>query len=130
RINPQAVRDFFTKYQDRILFGTDSDFDKKFASDEEKKQWQNKAARFYSRYLEYFETDRIDIIEPYSHAKDWLRLPGVKLPPAVLEKVYHAKAERLIPGLVKQGTEALPSRKRKRREFRATKPAAGGESML
>jgi predicted TIM-barrel fold metal-dependent hydrolase len=99
RLNPPAVRDFFTKYQDRILFGTDSDFDKKFASDEEKKQWQNKAARFYSRYLEYFETDRLDIVEPYATSKDWLRLPGAKLPPSVLEKFYHANAERLIPGL-------------------------------
>jgi predicted TIM-barrel fold metal-dependent hydrolase len=99
RLNPPAVRDFFTKYQDRLLFGTDSDFDKKFDSDKERSQWQDRAARFYSRYLEYFETDRIDLVEPYSHAKDWLRLPGAKLPPAVLEKFYHANAERLIPGL-------------------------------
>jgi len=29
----------------------------------------------------------------------WLRIPGIKLPPEVLEKLYHANAERLIPGL-------------------------------
>jgi hypothetical protein len=28
-----------------------------------------------------------------------MRIPGVKLPPAALEKFYHANAERLIPGL-------------------------------
>jgi predicted TIM-barrel fold metal-dependent hydrolase len=101
RLNPMAVRDFFVKYQDRILFGTDStalnNIDPK--NDKDVEAWKNRAARFYSRHLEYFETNKLDIVEPYAWGKDWLRLAGVKLPPDVLEKFYHANAERLIPGL-------------------------------
>ncbi len=105
RLNPHAVRDFFVKYQDRILFGTDSSvlYNVKASDPAAVKQWQDRAARFYSRHLEYFETDRLNLVEPYGYAKDWLRLPGVKLPPAVLEKFYHGNAERLIPGLKAKG---------------------------
>lgn len=98
RLNPMAVRDFFTKYQDRILFGTDSTALYNVDPKDEKAvaAWKDKASRFYSRHLEYFETNRLDIVEPYGWGKDWLRISGVKLPPAVLEKFYHANAERLI----------------------------------
>lgn len=99
RLNPMAVRDFFTKHQDRILFGTDSSVFNNVDPKDEKAvaAWQDRAARFYSRHLEYFETNRLDIVEPYGWGKEWLRIPGVKLPPAVLEKFYHGNAERLIP---------------------------------
>ncbi len=108
RLNPKAVRDFFVKYQDRILFGTDSSVLNNVKPDDEKgvAEWQNKAARFYSRHLEYYETDRFGLMEPYGWGKEWMRLPGVKLPPAVLEKFYHANAEKLIPGLA--GSDAKP----------------------
>lgn len=103
RLNPNAVRDFFVKYQDRILFGTDStalyNVDPK--DDKAVVEWIQRGARFYSRHLEYYETNQLDLVEPYGYARDWLRIPGVKLPPAVLEKFYHANAEKLIPGLGK-----------------------------
>jgi hypothetical protein len=53
----------------------------------------------YSRYFEYFETDRPDLVEPGGFDAGWMRLAGAKLPPVVLEKFYHGNAERLIPGL-------------------------------
>ena len=102
RYHPKAVRDFFVKYQDRILFGTD-DFlvrDPKLLDDAKGlKDWQEKHAIFYSRYLEYFETDHGEIIDPYGTYREWMRLTGVKLPAEVLEKLYHANAEKLIPSL-------------------------------
>lgn len=100
RLNPQAVRDFFTKYQDRVLFGTDSTaLNGADAGDaQEVGAWLERGTRFYARHLEYFETDRFDLVEPYGFQSAWLRLAGAKLPPAVLEKFYHANAERLIPG--------------------------------
>jgi hypothetical protein len=105
RYNPVAVRAFFVKYQDRILFGTD-DFlmaDPKLLDDGEGlKRWQEKHATFYSRYLEYFETDHVGIIDPYGTYREWMRLTGIRLPPEVLEKLYHANAEKLIPGLKKR----------------------------
>src|SRR5262249_42857196 len=98
RINPMAVRDFFTKYQDRVLFGTDSSMlaDVRPSNQDEVEHWKDRAARFYSRHLEYFETGKVGLMEPYGYGREWLRITGVKLPPAVLEKFYHANAERLI----------------------------------
>ena len=104
RYHPRAVRDFFVKYQDRILFGSDGFLvnEPKLLEDADGlKRWQDKQAAFYARYLEYFETDHMGIMEPYGSNPEWMRLTGVKLPPAVLEKLYHANAERLIPGLKK-----------------------------
>lgn len=106
RYHPHAVRDFFVKYQDRILFGTDNALaDAKLLNDAESlRQFEERRAIFYSRHLEYFETDHIGIIEPGGTYREWMRLTGVKLPPEVLEKFYHANAEKLIPGF-KNATE-------------------------
>ena len=120
RIHPKAVRDFFTKYQDRILFGTDiggllaarktksqnwlvygvddPDLPKIDVRDVEAiRRWQDRQVLSYSRHFEYFETDRADLPAP---GGEWPRLSGVKLPPEILEKFYHGNAERLIPGFV------------------------------
>ena len=67
------------------------------------KKWQERAAFDYSQYLQYFETDRLYLTDPNRSGGSWLRIPGVKLPSDVLEKLYHANAERLIPGLKKTG---------------------------
>lgn len=128
RKNPPAIRAFFEKYQDRILFGTDGmvvDKGRKRPSGSSSnivlypkddpnweavdtadaaavKVWQNKAAEMYSQSLQYFETDRLDLVDPMSSGGPWLHTPGVKLPPEVLEKFYHGNAEKLIPGLKRQ----------------------------
>jgi predicted TIM-barrel fold metal-dependent hydrolase len=122
RLNPKAVRDFFVKYQDRILFGTDGlvllgrkapgkknilvypiDDPEYVRTDprdaEALRGWKTGQIRTYARYCEYFETDRTDLLDPSHYEESWLRLSGVKLPPEVLEKFYHGNAERLIPGL-------------------------------
>jgi len=125
RLNPPAVRDFFVKYQDRILFGTDDmvlnkgrkptksgnisiypsedpDWLSLDPSDVDGvRLWQDRAAFDYSQYLQYFETDRLDLTDPTRSGGGWLRIPGVKLPGEALEKIYHLNAERLIPGLAK-----------------------------
>jgi predicted TIM-barrel fold metal-dependent hydrolase len=122
RLNPPAIRDFFVKYQDRILFGTDDmvlfkgrerpasgnisvypNEDPGWltvdpADAQAVKRWQDRAAFDYAQYLQYFETDRLDLTDPNRSGGSWLRVPGVKLPPEVLEKLYHANAEKLIPG--------------------------------
>jgi predicted TIM-barrel fold metal-dependent hydrolase len=126
RLNPVAVRDFYTKYQDRILFGTDDlilykgrknktssnisvypqdDPNIEWVDPGDEKgvaKWQERASFDYAQYLEYFETDHLDLVDPNRSAGAWFRMPGVKLPPEVLEKIYHANAERLIPGLKKK----------------------------
>jgi len=123
RLSPKAVTDFFTKYQDRILFGTDGgvlasrksasatknillypvddpEWVRLDAKDENVVgSWKTAQARFYGRHFEYFETDRTDLVDPSGFEPSWAKLSGAKLPPEVLEKFYHANAERLIPGL-------------------------------
>jgi hypothetical protein len=118
------VRDFFVKYQDRILFGTDGgvlasrkaasgsknillypvddpEWARLDAKDENVvRPWKAGQARFYSRHFEYFETDRTDLVDPSSFEPGWAKLSGARLPAEVLEKFYHANAERLIPGLI------------------------------
>jgi predicted TIM-barrel fold metal-dependent hydrolase len=102
RYHRQAAHDFFVKYQDRILFGTDAFLPRDEKTLEDPKllrQWQESKSLFYSRYLEYLETDRVGIMEPGGHFREWMRLSGIKLPAEALEKIYHANAERLIPGV-------------------------------
>jgi predicted TIM-barrel fold metal-dependent hydrolase len=123
RLSPKAVRDFFERYQDRILFGTDGSVlvSRKSASASKNillypvddpewirldakdenvvRNWKAGQARTYGRHFEYFETDRTDLVDPSGFEPGWAKLSGAKLPPEVLEKFYHANAERLIPGL-------------------------------
>ena len=57
----------------------------------------------YSQSLLYFETDRLDLLDPMRSGGSWLHIAGIKLPPEVLDKFYHGNAERLIPGLKRPG---------------------------
>lgn len=101
RYHPQAIRDFFIRYQDRVLFGSDTflvDDEKTLANEQSLQAWKDSRIRAYSQYLEYFETDRM-VAVPGGYEDHWLRLKGIALPPAVLEKFYHSNAERLIRGL-------------------------------
>jgi uncharacterized protein len=82
---PRSARDFFVKYQDRILFGKDS-----FQPEE------------YPYYWRVFETrdDYFDYYRPY-HA--FWKLYGIDLPDAVLKKVYFGNALRITKGLPQTG---------------------------
>jgi len=76
---PRFAREFFTRYQDRILFGKDS-----FAPDEYPYYW-----RVFETADEYF-----DYYRDY-HA--FWKLYGMDLPDEVLRKVYYENAFRIIP---------------------------------
>jgi len=76
---PRFAREFFTKYQDRLLFGKDS-----FRPEEYPYYW-----RVFETADEYF-----DYYRDY-HA--FWKLYGMDLPDEVLKKVYHGNAARIIP---------------------------------
>lgn len=100
RYTPEALRDFYLKYQDRVLFGTDAWLiaeEKPLQSEESLRAWKQRQMQFYSQYLEYFETDHY--VAVLGGFESWMRLKGIHLPPEVLEKLYHRNAERLIPGM-------------------------------
>ena len=82
---PRAAREFFIRYQDRILFGKDS-----FQPSEYPYFW-----RVFETADEYF-----DYYRDY-HA--FWKLYGMELPDEVLRKVYFENALRLFPGLPQDG---------------------------
>ena len=80
---PRQAREFFIKYQDRILFGKDS--------------W---VPSEYATYFRVLET--ADEYFPY-HKKyhAFWRMYGMALPDEVLKKVYYKNALRILPGMDK-----------------------------
>ena len=82
---PRAAREFFIKYQDRILFGKDA-----YAPSEYPYYW-----RVFETADEYF-----DYYRDY-HA--FWKLYGMDLPDTVLRKLYHGNALKIAPGLPQTG---------------------------
>lgn len=82
---PRFARDFFEKYQDRILFGKDS-----FQPDE------------YPYYWRVFETED-EYFDYYRDYHAFWKLYGMGLPDEVLRKVYYANALRIIPNMPEAG---------------------------
>ncbi len=80
---PRNAREFFIKYQDRILFGKDS--------------WKPEEFPTYFRVL---ETDD-EYFPYYKKYHAFWAMYGLNLPDEVLKKVYYENALKLIPGLDK-----------------------------
>ena len=78
---PRFARDFFVKYQDRILFGKDS-----FQPDE------------YPYYWRVFETED-EYFDYYRDYHAFWKLYGMGLPDDVLRKIYYENALRIIPDM-------------------------------
>jgi len=89
---PYTSKKFFDKYQDRILFATDATPH----GDEFPQQVFND--KLYEIYYRFLETD--DEYFDYAPAKvppqgRW-QIYGIQLPEAILQKVYHDNAARLL----------------------------------
>jgi len=80
---PRMAKQFFTKYQDRILFGKDS--------------W---VPEEYATYFRVLETE--DEYFPY-HKKyhAFWAMYGIGLPDSILKKIYYKNAIRVIPNIDK-----------------------------
>jgi predicted TIM-barrel fold metal-dependent hydrolase len=92
---PYSTRKFFLKYQDRIMFGTDT-------------TPRRDAYRTYYRFLET-DDEYFDCAASH-HRQGFWNIYGVFLPPAVLDKVYRKNAERVLYGLKAEGEKAAPAR--------------------
>ena len=77
---PRRAREFFLKYQDRILFGTDNP----------------PKLEMYRNHFRWLETDD-EYFDYWGYPRQgrW-KIYGMALPDAVLEKVYHLNAERVL----------------------------------
>ncbi len=82
---PRAAREFFIKYQDRILFGKDA-----YAPSE------------YPYYWRVFETGD-EYFDYYRDYHAFWKLYGMDLPDRVLRKLYHGNALEVAPGLPQTG---------------------------
>jgi len=78
---PYTVRRFFLKYQDRIMFGTDT-------------APNRDAYRMYYRFLET-DDEYFDCAAGHHRQGFWM-IYGLFLPEDVLKKIYHKNAERLF----------------------------------
>ena len=90
---PTSAREFFIKYADRILFGTDGPRDRLRLAP----HWRLLETR--DEYFPYAE-------EQYPPQGLW-NIYGLDLPDEVLRKVYQGNAARLIPGVAER-LEDLP----------------------
>jgi len=77
---PRRAREFFIKYQDRIMFGTDNGMEE----------------AMYRNHFRWLETgDEYFDYWGYPAQGRW-KIYGMELPDSVLEKVYHKNAERIF----------------------------------
>ena len=81
----EKVRDFFIRYQDRLLYGTDLTF----GPDADPAEFKREAHAVWTadwRYLATDETQQVEVL----HAQ----VPGLALPRAVIDKIYYANSAR------------------------------------
>lgn len=84
---PKYAREFFVKYQDRIMFGKDI--------------WEPSEYHTYFRVLETGD----EYFPYYRKRHAFWSMYGMELPDEVLKKVYYKNAIRVIPGL---GVDGFP----------------------
>ena len=101
----QKVYDFFIKYQDRLLYATDlraSAMDIVAQGLEAPAEVKKHAHEVWLRHWRFFTTD-----ETMNVPKVEKEFKGLKLPRAVVDKIYRKNAQQWIPGL----TETLNTKK-------------------
>jgi predicted TIM-barrel fold metal-dependent hydrolase len=88
------VRDFFLKYPDRILFGTDVVMRRDLAamSAEERAATLTSLRQTFRTHFDYFESDQVVNVRGR-------QVQGLGLPQAVLEKFYTTNARQWYPGI-------------------------------
>lgn len=93
---PYTARRFFLKYQDRILFSTDT-------------TPRSEAYRMYYRFLE--TDDEYFDCSGGHHRQGFWNIYGIYLPDEVLDKVYRKNAERVLSGLASGPRERAEARR-------------------
>ena len=92
--SPAASRRFFETYQDRIFFGTDA-IPPPEGDNTPQQVFKDELYEIYYRFLET-EDEYFDYAPAPVPPQGRWRIYGVGLPDAILKKVYHENAERLL----------------------------------
>ena len=97
RHDAAKMREFFVKYQDRILFGTDLGVGRHLmlGSGGDDEPDEGDAEKFFDAHWRYFETGDRQMEHPTPIQGDW-KIDAIKLPVPVLEKLYYRNAQRLL----------------------------------
>jgi len=86
----EKIRNFFIKYADRILYGTD-------ISNQPREGRYQEVAEAYNRCFKILETDGVFASEFFSPGEKGKEIQGLSLPIDVLEKIYYKNAMKLYP---------------------------------
>ncbi len=89
---PRTARRFFDRYQDRILFGTDAE---PHAVETPQQIFGEPLYEIYFRFLET-EDEYFDYAPARTPPQGRWQIYGIALPEAILRKVYHDNAARLL----------------------------------
>jgi predicted TIM-barrel fold metal-dependent hydrolase len=98
RFDPVRMKELMTRYQDRVLFGTDLGLSNKYlglGSGPPYKPTEKQIRRFFTATFRYFETADRQFDHPTPIQGRW-KIDGIDLGCEVLEKIYHLNAERLL----------------------------------
>ena len=98
------VRQFFIRYQDRLLYGTDAEkyTQGRLPTPEERAAFVEAMEKAYRRDFDYYAGKG-------SRKAGGREIEGLGLPREVLDKFYHRNAQRLMPGIA-AGTPPAPLR--------------------
>jgi predicted TIM-barrel fold metal-dependent hydrolase len=91
---PRTSRRFFEKYQDRVLFGTDA-IPPPEGEKYPQQVFKDELYEIYYRFLET-EDEYFDYAPAPVPPQGRWRIYGIALPDAILKKVYHENAERVL----------------------------------
>lgn len=92
------MRAFFVKWQDRILYGSDTAVTPDgltMGSRGAEHDPESRLPEFFLGQWRYFETDEAHLPSPTPIQGNWT-IDGIGLPREVLEKLYHRNAERVL----------------------------------
>jgi len=97
---PEHLRAFFVKYQDRILFGTDTGVGDRqdemmYGSTGAEPPTPADEERFFEQTYRFFETREAHLVSPTPIQGRWT-IDGIGLPPDVLKKLYFDNAARVL----------------------------------
>lgn len=100
RFSPERMKEIFTRFQDRILFGTDLGVGPEPAplmlgSTGATPPTSADVERFFGATWRYFETADRAFLHPTPIQGDWT-ISGIALPREVLKKVYYDNAAKLL----------------------------------
>ena len=87
QVNRQKVIDFFKKYQDRILYGTDITFDSTGNYEDFKKEAHN----VWLKDWEFLATDSVMTVRDFDG-----QFQGLMLSRSIIDKIYRTNAERIF----------------------------------